>query len=367
MENKYVNIINGEKKEMTNAQFELSYIPNGKFLSDLFRGRNVDLKLKSKISKSTSTFQYEINYDNQSFNLIYLNLKNSGEVGEKYKKRFQISHKINYNNNGEKYYVIGSYNTSDKIIYIVAELSDFIKYAIRGISYSSFWIDFSELEKTYEQEENTWFNIRGKKIYALTSSKSKEYSDSVLMNKIFFDSNIIKVQEQFVGLAEETIGNLVKSDEKVNSNPNILTTPENINEPVKYDKQDHTYCLEKTMMKRNQKFREIVFERENYTCELCGTTETFTEENGKQYFEGHHIIMYNYESQQRYKYLLDSLQNISCLCPLCHKKIHHSDKGTIKKYVIQLFMNHKELLTLYDIDKLDQIFEDYNDRGEIDG
>ena len=115
---------------------------------------------------------------------------------------------------------------------------------------------------------------------------------------------------------------------------------------------------------RNQHYRDIALEMANYTCELCGKDSTFESAKGKEYFEGHHLIMYNVSSQSRFDKSLDIPRNIICLCPECHKKIHLSNDSTIRELVIKLFMKHRDLFRIYEIDSLDEILKDYIDNRE---
>ncbi|MBO6042311.1 HNH endonuclease [bacterium] len=112
-------------------------------------------------------------------------------------------------------------------------------------------------------------------------------------------------------------------------------------------------------MPRNHKYRELAFKNANYTCELCGNKETFKDKNGNEYFEGHHLIMYNITSQKRYKKCLDIPKNIVCLCPNCHKKIHQAEDNEMKKGLMILFEKHNELFGIYEIENMDDILSDY--------
>ena len=74
--------------------------------------------------------------------------------------------------------------------------------------------------------------------------------------------------------------------------------------------------------------------------------------------------MYNVSSQSRFDKCLDIPRNIICLCPECHKKIHFSNDETIKENVIKLFMKHRDLFRIYEIDSLDEILKDYIEHRE---
>lgn len=48
-------------------------------------------------------------------------------------------------------------------------------------------------------------------------------------------------------------------------------------------------------------------------CACCGATKTYTKQNGKQYFEIHHVVSFANGSE------LDNIANLVKLCPTCHR------------------------------------------------
>lgn len=78
----------------------------------------------------------------------------------------------------------------------------------------------------------------------------------------------------------------------------------------------------KAKIRKNSALREIAFMDANYTCELCSKRTTFLTNNGKMYFEAHHLIPCNIRIQTSFEKKLDHQVNLYCLCPECHRKIH---------------------------------------------
>lgn len=62
-----------------------------------------------------------------------------------------------------------------------------------------------------------------------------------------------------------------------------------------------------------------------YICEMDSSHRTFISEvNKKPYMEGHHALPMN--NQEQFCVSLDVYANIVCLCPVCHRQIHHGLK-----------------------------------------
>lgn len=62
----------------------------------------------------------------------------------------------------------------------------------------------------------------------------------------------------------------------------------------------------------------------NYRCEANPNHQLFlSKATGKNYLEAHHIIPVSLGSQ--FNMQLDVIENVVCLCPFCHRAIHHAE------------------------------------------
>ena len=103
----------------------------------------------------------------------------------------------------------------------------------------------------------------------------------------------------------------------------------------------------------------------HYKCAFDETHETFLTNKGVPYMEGHHLIPCTSSNAElfwsKFKRNIDCVENIICLCPTCHRRIHFGskeEKGTIIKSLYQkqilslktvgLDISIEELLSLYD-------------------
>ena len=74
---------------------------------------------------------------------------------------------------------------------------------------------------------------------------------------------------------------------------------------------------------RNQYFSQLVKERDNYVCQICGC-EGFMRKDGSRYAEAHHI----YELST---HLIDDPRIMICVCPTCHRVLHHGSEEAIEE------------------------------------
>lgn len=334
MDNKYINIVNGVDIEMTDDKFAESYLPFEQLILDFFSERAIQITNINKMTGNTTEFDFI--YNQVPFHAVYVNVKNSGQKKskrDKAVKRLQISNNFKSYEDDIPHFIIGSYNTKDKTLYFIVELKEYIKNKSTGSNYSSFWLDYGDIWSTYERGFNRHVDIKKNRlIVGIDSNKVKEFEDDELINNVFPTGDYY----------ENALKKDLLSNKKIIFEPNENTT---YNAGIK--------------LKRNNELKNIAFERENYTCELCGTKTTFENNNGKEYFEGHHLIMYNISSQSKYKYNLDVSENIICLCPTCHRKIHYANENTINECVTKLLTKHMDLYDIFEFDEPDMILENY--------
>ena len=76
---------------------------------------------------------------------------------------------------------------------------------------------------------------------------------------------------------------------------------------------------------RSSILREQVLSTAGYVCEIDRNHQSFiAEKTNKAYMEGHHAIPM--KNQPQFENSLDIYANIICLCPVCHRRIHHGVK-----------------------------------------
>ena len=103
-----------------------------------------------------------------------------------------------------------------------------------------------------------------------------------------------------------------------------------------------------------------------FKCVFDNSHETFQTAKGVPYMEGHHLIPCTVSNVEYYwdKYgrNIDCVENIICLCPTCHRRIHFGSKEEKERIIKVLYKKQisslrtagldisiDELLSLYDI------------------
>ncbi|HKJ34141.1 MAG TPA: HNH endonuclease signature motif containing protein, partial [Balneolales bacterium] len=86
-------------------------------------------------------------------------------------------------------------------------------------------------------------------------------------------------------------------------------------------------------------------EKAKFKCELNPNHVTFTNKiSKKQYMEAHHLIPMS--KQGSLEFDIDVPENILCLCPTCHRKMHLAQDDDKKELLTEAFKNRKRVCTL---------------------
>ena len=91
---------------------------------------------------------------------------------------------------------------------------------------------------------------------------------------------------------------------------------------------------------RNLRIGQEAKELANWKCDIDATHITFTSEfDDNPYMEAHHLIPM--AVQDFYEISLDFVENIICLCPTCHRKIHYATASD-KREMLKIFFKKRK-------------------------
>lgn len=124
-------------------------------------------------------------------------------------------------------------------------------------------------------------------------------------------------------------------------------------------KKEKVIAKEKYRPKRSKTKGNYVLRLKEYKCEIDPAHETFLTPNSFPYMEKHHLIPLEFYDE--FEYDLDDINNITILCPVCHRRVHHGSKGDISKLLEILWSKHKDgLLSSHLSIELDQLKNRYS-------
>ena len=101
--------------------------------------------------------------------------------------------------------------------------------------------------------------------------------------------------------------------------------------------------------KRDPQIRQEALKKANYKCFFDNNHTTFPTSNCEVYMEGHHIIPVS--RKESFIQDLDVIENILCLCPTCHRKIHLSTND-VKENMLKEIIKNTKIDTIFNLNIL---------------
>lgn len=100
---------------------------------------------------------------------------------------------------------------------------------------------------------------------------------------------------------------------------------------------------------RDSKIAAAALKKANFLCEVDPNHQTFTsKKTGKAYMEAHHLIPMG--TQGEFEYSLDKVANIKCICPNCHRLLHHGTESERNQVLEILYQKSIAELKLVNLD-----------------
>ena len=190
----------------------------------------------------------------------------------------------------------------------------------------------SDVPQEYKNIYNDYkFNVFFKEIGILKEIKSKYYFS------LFTNDNYLNV-----------ISNLSIYNDTEKLDQKYINNEEIINEKINYHLHNKEILKKLNERKPNLKtnsidryvtqrrIKETALKDSNYECFFDKSHKTFSMVSDTQYMEGHHIIPM--KAQKDFKSVnIDRLENILCLCPNCHRKVHLSLEDEKKQLLSEVY------------------------------
>lgn len=167
-----------------------------------------------------------------------------------------------------------------------------------------------------------------------------DYADlEILKEYLLMDKEFISLDCKGHRMYSAAINNYLKFA-KVEGFEKIGRGIERVDVPISVPKEEQRIVKEWV---RSPIVKQHVIKISNYKCEIDETHITFTSRTwDKPYMEAHHLIPMN--KQKKFKSSLDVYANVVCLCPLCHRFLHHGVDELRKEKLIQLYRNRHSRL-----------------------
>ena len=181
------------------------------------------------------------------------------------------------------------------------------------------------LPKEYEKFNDPKFNVFLTELGIINKIKDKYYLSFNTKENYLSEISNLSIYNDTKGLDQRYISEEENINEKFDfhyHNKEILNKLNNRKPKLEENSRTRYFT--------DRRIKETVFKNNDYKCFFDKSHTTFLRINGTQFMEGHHIIPMN--SQKDFKNSnIDREENILCVCPNCHRKIHLSSKDERKQ------------------------------------
>lgn len=158
----------------------------------------------------------------------------------------------------------------------------------------------------------------------------------------FFKTKYPTLDSAIIGYLESYLDSIEKDDD--------FEEQENIQNAVLPDKgkmssndrePEYNVGANGKTVKKRPELAKLVLKNANYECEVCPDHKTFLTRHDVPYMEGHHLIPCTPSNSQYYwdkdKVNIDCIENIVCICPTCHRRIHFGSDADKREVIEKLY------------------------------
>lgn len=196
-----------------------------------------------------------------------------------------------------------------------------------------------DFPKEYNKFKDPKFNVFLTDLGILQKIKSKYYLSFFTQENYLSDISNLSIYNDTKGLDQRYISDEENINEKFDyhyHNKEILNKLNN--RKPKLEENSRTRYV------TDRRIRETVFKNSDYKCFFDKSHKTFFRINGTQFMEGHHIVPMR--AQKDFKNVnIDRVENILCICPNCHRKIHLSLEDEKKQLLRKVYEAKKKDLS----------------------
>lgn len=256
-------------------------------------------------------------------------------------------------------YVTSLHKKSDKVILAFTDSATVHRHGIDGKSLKRKIDDNGKIDfATYTIESDNLYNLT-------------TFFPKLVFNSYLDGKNILRGQRTFKGMHPKIDNLILDYLEDYLDGFDTLDDAKYQNEIQNYESarkgqlkntsDDEPECdvaggsmaVRKRVAVAKQALQEAGFE-----CAADASHKTFNTGKGVQYMEGHHLIPCTAGNAQHfwkeYQKNIDCVENIVCLCPTCHRKIHYGSVDEKREIIRQLYRIQKGKLKAAGINITDE-------------
>ena len=213
-------------------------------------------------------------------------------------------------------------------------------------------IDDWKLQRWVENDgkkQHCSYTVESDYIYDLTSYSDKfrikisDYNPYMFRMQRFYSGQYEHLDHEITTYLEKYLDKIDHDDDFVFQEEiqNVtVSSAEHISGAAKIAPQ-YAHGSNGTAVRKNSRISKQALAAADYKCEFDASHITFTTPQSVPYMEGHHLIPCTCLNAERFwgnfQCNIDCEENIVCLCPTCHRRIHFGSEEEQRGIIEQLY------------------------------
>ena len=210
-----------------------------------------------------------------------------------------------------------------------------------------------KLKRTIKEDNKTVhcaYSIVSDSIYDLRSSPTKHVihlnGHNIFRNQRIYKDDYPQIDKRVLAYLENHLRHSETDDDSTFQNQ-VFKEEEyssHIDRDNSRNKPEYNRVNGSITVVKNPKVSKSALYLSGFKCAVDPSHKTFISSKGVQYMEGHHLIPCTYSNASRIwgkrKRNIDCKENIVCLCPTCHRRVHFGSDEE-KRSILRLLYNHQ--------------------------
>lgn len=191
-------------------------------------------------------------------------------------------------------------------------------------------------------ESDTLYDLRSLPLQEKFIIRMADYNSRMFRKQRFYKGTYEKLDAEIIRYLENYLEASTRDDdfEEQKSIQMAYLPKDGGKESYRVEPEYKVGTNGKAVKKRHYLAKQVLHDSD-YKCAVCANHKTFLTKEGVQYMEGHHLIPCTpsnaKEFWDRFGANIDCIENIVCICPNCHRRIHFGSNTDKREMIEKLY------------------------------
>lgn len=202
--------------------------------------------------------------------------------------------------------------------------------------------DGSKQHCDYCIESDTLYDLRSLPLPDKFIIRIAEHNPRMFRKQRFYKGKYPELDESIIEYLEDYLaGSFTDNDLNEQENIQMAFLPKDGGKDSYKAEPEYKEGPNGKAVKKRHYLAKQVLHNSGYKCAVCADHKTFLTNYGVQYMEGHHLIPCTPSNAKRFWKKcgrnIDCIENIVCICPTCHRRIHFGSDADKREVIERLY------------------------------